>query len=713
MALFSKLNARRGMGHGVAALASQIQSVLAGGHLINREMADVALATESISMDKVNALSLATEELSAVIAGVADELGFAGGLTAAQKDAAVAAGIISGNPQRFLATEHALPQGSENTAIVAMHVDDGESGRLAVEAYDERDNRNITLNSIVYNLQAARQNEFGEAFFPTITLSPDAPGFGITVKLMMVYDELQRNISGNIDNFNKKNILRAYADPSILKNEKTRAIPVYRAADKDKFVDSAVIAPRTISLEGEAITTSALAVGKRVSYIGISQTDTLLAGGVMDQTDSLDQAVNLMYVYVQVGEDVLRFNALNMPYSNFIAQPQNNYRIQALNFANSSFLVNKNTKRADGTDLVTLADVVAADAIVRLSMDVAGNINIETGDTTVFGNGVDVHTVQNAAGELLDKATGAGATIAALFADAKVIGYELQAYFANTNKRQRGQLIDTTEYTQIYTVQHRAPVTALHPVTSDGQTDASDLNSLILTSRIRTSNAAVGTLLNTAAQLREYVDARDSLGTSPDVMGVGRFYVRPTFYEETIDMNTIVDSLKSFERPQDIQAALVNIIRDYAYKMYRDSEYIAAMDALSGGTMTTPTVVIGTDPVLARYLTISGDLRTLGGGFDCQIVSTIDNRMAGKIVLAFGVFNESRNTDAHPLNFGNMAWSPELSMVLPVSRGNTVSKELTVTPRFLHFVNCPIMTVLSVDNVKDVVGKVAIQFNEV
>jgi hypothetical protein len=176
-------------------------------------------------------------------------------------------------------------------------------------------------------------------------------------------------------------------------------------------------------------------------------------------------------------------------------------------------------------------------------------------------------------------------------------------------------------------------------------------------------------------------------------------------------MSAIVDSLTSTSRVEDLQNAIINKIRDHAYRLYRDSEYKAAADALNGGISPVPTVIIGTDPVLARYLTVTGDLRTLGGQFDVRIVSTLDHRVSGKIFITFGVFDENRNVEPNPLNFGNMAWSPELTLVLPISRDGQISREIAVSPRFLHVSHLPIMAVLTVENVPDVLNKVPLSVN--
>lgn len=709
MALFPQKLGNVRSSNQLTQLIEHLKSTMNGQQIASNSVARLAYSTESMREDEVHALQTTCGTLSTSLEAIASTLGIDKLVQSSQIEAATAAGVISGDITSFFKFSPTTMVSTESMHVVANNVSDGfEKRPLALEAYDERDNRNAAVYSIAYNMQASRQDEFGETFFPTIVVTPDQVGLCISVRLMMVFNELFRQISGALDNYAKKNIIRAIADYTILKNEMTRIIPVNRVESVDKFVDPLLVPPRVINLEGTDINTAPLAVGKKFSLLGISQTDALLQTGVMDITDSIEPAIRLQYVYIKVGTDVLRVDVSNLPLSEFTYATQNNYRVMQLNFETTSVLINKDTKRADGSALVDLAPVVTNDLIVRVNLNMSGSVNIELADTQVFGNQTSVYTVQDNAGQLLSLTAAPANAIVTLFDTAEIIGYELIAYRSNLNRRQRGQLIDTTFYTQVYNIPYRSPITAIHPVTMDGQTDASDLQALVTATRIRTSNAAVKSLIDATNTLREYVDARDYVGVGPDTLGVGRFFVRPTYYEENVDMTLIVDSLKSHERAEDMQAALVNKIRDYAYRMYRDSEYKAAADALAGGISPVPTVIVGTDPVLARYLCVTGDLRTLGGEFNVRVVSTLDRRVAGKIFLTFGVFDESRNSAPNPLNFGNMGWSPEMTVVLPISRNGQISKELSVSPRFLHIVNLPVLTLLTVDNVPNVINKVNI-----
>lgn len=702
--LFEKKTRRHVPANGLNLTVQRLRESLSNGGMATTATTRAALSMESISEAEIVGLDSAMENLTQALESIASDLGVAGKLTGAQMDAAKVAGIVAGDVSAFLRhpVTHQMVANESMSVVTNTGIADGFSKRaFGMEAYDEKDNRNAAVYSIAYNMQSARQDEFGETFFPTVVITPDTIGFSVSVRLVQVYDDLHRNVTGALDNFNKRNIIQALIDPSILKNDQTRIVPVARAQAAANFVDPAVIPVSNYMLEGESIATAPLAIGKRFSLLGISQTDTLLANGVMDFTDSIDPAVTLQSLYVSAGTDVLKFSTQNLPLANFAPAPQALHRLMNLNFRTTSLLLTHATTNLDGTPLATLAPVVAGNLIVRLGVSVTGSVNLELADTEVFANGLHVESVQDSAGNMLDLSVAPAKAIVDAIAAATVIGYDLTAYRTNMNRRQRGQLLDTSYYTQMYAVALRGPITVPRPVTTDGSTDSSDLAALITATHIRTSNAAVTTLLQAANVLDEYVDARDTAGVGPDVLGVGRFLVRPTFFREDMDMLTAIDSIASHKRAADIQAVLVSKVRDMAYRLYRDSGYKAAADAMAGGTAKAPTVIIGTDPMISRYLMVDGDLRTLGSDFDVRVVSTLDKRMAGKIAIAFGDFSGESN-GPNPLHFGNMAWKPELTVVMPISRGGQVSKELTVQPSFLHVVNTPILAFVTVSNIPEV-----------
>lgn len=705
------------------------------------EATRLALATESLSNSDRDKLGVyfeqAKDDIQKVLNSIITEnySGDADVYTTAQQQAAYVSALLSGNPSEYTKRSTQVkvaPDYGRDHQVYISNVADGEGTafrQFAAEAYDNTNNRSANVYSIAYNLQAARQDEFGEAFFPTITVAPDEVGLGITVRLLMVFNNFFRNPNGELNDYDKINIIRALTDWKILRNELTRIYPVYTDASSPMFVSSNQVAPYNVEVENVSITTAPLAVDQKYSLLGISQTEQLLQAGMMDVTDSIEPAIELENIYVNFTStvndttysDVIKFVVKDLPYSNFIYSPQQNYRVMLLNFITSSILMNKNLTTVDGSEPTNpfLQAMIQGDYAARLNSEVTGNTNIEIGSTVVYGNTVNLNSLVDANGNPVDLTSGVGQQIMQGINSGQIIGYDLFAWRSNLNRRQRGQLFDITYFTQLYNIPMRAPITAVRPVNSDGGTDSTDLGALVTATRIRTSNYAVTALLQAAEVLSNYVDVRGLSGSYstnnwPEVLGVGRYLVQPYFQNYTIDMAQATDSVMSSDRIDDLVAVIINRIRDFAYRSYQDSEYIAASMVMSGGAVPPPpTVIIGTDPVLSRYLQINGELRTLGNDFACKVVSSLDIRVRGKIFLSFGVFDGDANSAPNPLHFGCMGWKPELTLTIPISRNGQVSKELTVQPSFLHIVNLPILIVLDVINLPDVLNKVSIDMNNV
>ncbi len=673
-----------------------------------------SLGMESMTEGQVGQLNTALETMTSRTANMVAGLGIEG-ISVQQQSSMVAAAIAAADLKSFAARGLSMEAIESAKGVVGNAVmSDAFANRLpAMEAYDESNNRDSVVYTVAYNFLAAKQNDFGETFYPTHVVSNDNVGVTVSLRLIQVYDDIKRNVNGALARFNRKNIVKALIDSTILKNEMTRVVPVVRPASLANFVDPVLVPAAAVVLEGESINTAPLKVGVEMDIIGLSQTDTLLAAGVMDRTDGLDRSINLQNVYIQVGADVLSYNVSNLATSNFLAQPQENYKRHALNFNSHSLVVNKSKKRADNTALVELADVVTEDLILQLKINMTGTVNIEEGGLVVYGNSIKIEKAFDAAGVELALTHAKVAPLVAKFATAVIFGYTLKAYRNNLNKRQRGQLLDTTYQNQTWTLPLRSPVSVIRPPNADSQTDSGDLASLVAATFARTSNEAVTTLLETAALLKEFVDSRVPTSLAPDLFGVARELVEPTYIGETLDVNAVINSVSSHEKAADIQAVLAQKIRDIGSRLYRDSGFQAVIETKVAGVEGEPTILVGTDPMTARYLMVDGDTRLTGPTFNYKVVTTPDERMQGKLVIALGYPDQSEGT-LNPIHFGYMLWSPEATIVIPQARGDQISKELTVMPRFRHITNVPVMGMVEVKNIPDVVSKkISIDFHNV
>lgn len=627
------------------------------------------------------------------------------GATQGQLAAATESMLMASNVRGVLATGATVLSTDNSVPFVGIGgLADAFGTRMAAaEAYNEQDNVNVLANTVTFNILAGRQNKAGELLFPTVTVPSDNIGVSVTIRLYQVHEDIKRKITGERANFNRRNIHRALIDHTILKNDTTKAIPVYRAESAAFF--SADVAAADIVNEGETIKTAPLAFGKKMDFIGLSQTDTLLDSGTMTREDSLDAAVTLTGVYLKVGANVIHFPTEAMALSNFIATGQDNYRVQKLNFETSSLTLGKNTKTIAKAALAgDLASIVTGDYSVRLAMDVNGSVNIESGDLVAHANGLTVVSIYDVASkQAVSLTAGPGLALKTAIEAGSWTGYDVKAYRSNADRRERGQLLDTTYYSQIWAVPLRSPLTALRPVNAPAQSDGADLECLASTTFARTSGAAITTALETAEMLQAQQGLNLDPTAVPETLGVARFLVKPTFIGGIVNIVDNTNSLSSHELENDIKAVLVNRIRDVAYRLYRDSEFQAVVESGAAGTTEEPTVCCITDPMTARYLMVDGEVRTAGPTFALRVETTPDERMAGKIIIVLGYPDQSSNS-VNSLHYGNMLWSPEIVMTLPISRDGKISKELTVQPRFRHIVNTPIMGVLQVNGLPDVVS---------
>lgn len=729
MALF-KTKPNKGEPRILARALTAVRSHL-NNHGVNPDVTKYALSTESLNdmaygeletyqtSMKMSLESIIQDIGNEVEETIAGDAGDPSKYTSAQVEAGVAAAVIGADPVQTMSAPApvAHPGGENVTVFDATGVSDAIESRPGIESYDEKANRDTIAFSVTYNMQAARQDDFGEAFFPTVVVTPDQFGYSVVARLINLMDDVKRDISGKVTAFNRVNILNAAIDPTLMKNNDTAIIPVFRPQSSQYFVPPAVIPTQTFMQNGEPVPTAPLRVGTTFDLLAISQLDSLLASGVQDITDSLDPTISVKNIYVQIGQDILRLPTSNIKTFNFAPNTQGEHRSMVLNAHTSSIILNKNTRNYDGSTFhePALAAIAAQNLIVSLSVQMGGQVLLDVGSTTVFSGTISVASVKDQDGnELSLSAPPAAEIINVLGAGPGMIGYDLNARRTNLNHRQRGQLMDTTYHTNIYSVPLLSPMTVLRPIGASDQTDAGDLATLITATQIRTNAAAVDALLSAEGTLASYTDTRLTGANAPtDLLGVGSYLVNPVYLKDSIDMAVDVDSIKSQDRSKDLTAVLINKIRDMVYRMFTLSNYKTAADAQAGGAAPLPTVIIGTDPIIARYLMLEGDLRTLGLLFDVKVVATMNKRMANKILFTFGYFGGQFDGVPNALHFGNMAWKPELTYVIPKSINGQVSKELTVAPSFRHLVNLPILGSIDVANIPNALKKIAVNTHQV
>lgn len=577
----------------------------------------------------------------------------------------------------------------------------------SLEAYDTSELQNHQAFTVAFNIQASRQSDFSEAFFKTSVHTPDQAGVELTIDNIYVMNEIRHNLNGKTVDFARKNLIRAVSDYTILSAETTRIYPVYLSAgsiiNTGMFVDSTLVAPKTVTVAGVSYQTSPLAINAKVNLLGLSQTPALVSAGVVEQSDALDSRLALDAIYVRVtppagSPKVVRFSTTRLPRSQFVKSVEGNQREVVLNFNSRLLTINPGTLAVDGSATVPgVSGLTAGEYKIKLNVTLAGSADVQIGNASVTGAGVvSVEKLLDVNNQSVDFSAGAGKTIVDAFGTFDIVGYDLEARRTNTNHRTRGILLDTNQWKEQYKVYLGAPITCQKP--TSGETGASELSALIAATRVRNDNNAITTLLNHVAQLRSVQDTFGNADEEPNIEGIGRMVIKPYFYETSLDVASTINSIMTHQRDADIRELFGNVLRRAAYDMLYQTSYQPALEMISGGTAGKPHVVVGTDPVIQKYLYTQGDSRLFGDAFEHTVVSNIDHRLENTIYMTF---TRKDVSGPDPLSFGSFIWIPELATTIDMSRNGQLSREIGVQPRTLHFVTMPVMTVINVSGLKE------------
>lgn len=696
-----------------------------GADLASKDITEQVMSLESLNPAQFSAISRKYDNAVALLKqAYADAQISTEGYTDAMWTAGAVAMLAAGDPKGYQAAAAQVPSGPGLISTEGHGMD--YRFQPSMEAFDDRELTAALPFSVVFNVQAARQGDFAEAFYPTVVVTPDMAALDVSISRTMVFNEVRHDLTGKPTEFNRRNLVDAVIDSSILTNESTRAVPFYVAAgpsaNTDKF--SSLVTPYNRPVNGVNVLTAPLLPGIEIGLLGLSQSPAVQATGQLDNTDSLDHRIALERIFLRVENaaadvSVIPVDTFRLPRTQFQRAPEGLDRELILNFQTIDIPLTYETKDAAGAvasaaggALAYLANPARQGWIVRLAIKITGSANLEIGTVSTNGMPITIDSVWNVDSNNVMTQVTDPATIAALKAELASISLdslELEAYRSNLNRRTKGLQVTNLTQNERYVVPLLSPITCPTPVTNTRT--ATDMAAPITAARIQNDNRAVTKLINYADQLGALKISTDRKTPVPAVEGIGRHMVRPFYERKTVNVLERIASLTSQDRAGDVSAALVQVIREVVYRGYRDSGYQAALDALTGNTGERPTVLIGTDPVIQQHLMVSGDTRTLSIGFNADVVVSMDQRVYGKIFITLV---RKGQTGPDPMSFGFMAWMPELATNLQITRNGATVQETMIQPRAVHINTLPWLVVLDIENLDvAVAGQVPVRTDEV
>lgn len=642
--------------------------------------------------------------------------------------AATLAAIGSSDEQRYRKASRAMTTAvvsNEEGVFVVPGNFEGPAGSIPVlaagkglENYNEKSQRDFRVVSIGYNLAAARQDAFGETLYPTVVVNPTEGGVTQNLTYPAVMADVFHETTGALFDTKEVNMVEAFRDPSILNDTSTHLYPIVdeQGNNAANFISEDLYTPVELAVRGGTVRTAPLAAGQRIDLIGISNRQQLLAGSLLDITDTIDPALRLKALYLSTANTaaqgdpsnakLLRFNVERMPTSVFTPALAGDSRQANLNFNTEDLVISKDTKFTDQSTNAALDQIAAEGLVLRLAVSAAGSVSLSKGDCYVHGSAVTVDRAYDSEGQSLQTTSGAIATLINDLGPLTVVGYELDARFTNTNRRERGQLIQTRTVQFRHAIPMHSPIT-LPMSTMDDVGPGGVIDTLTVATNIRNSANAVTRLLNFAAQLRETVGhAGAALPRFGATDGALSIMMRPTYRHVELDLAEVLDTTNSTDRWSDVCSSILNVIKSVLYPAYRESNIEAVYQTLSGNADERPKFVIAADKEIAHYLMMQGDDRTLGAHLKYDIVSTNNKEFDGKIMV---VPTRDKPVENDILNFGQFYYVPTIVADLPIARNGQISREIAAVPFNLHVNNIPFLIEIDVKGLGEVMG--TSQFN--
>lgn len=579
-----------------------------------------------------------------------------------------------------------------------------ETKAVALENYNEKSQRDFRVVTVGYNLAASRQDEFAERIYPTTVINPIEGGVVQVLPYIAVMKDVHHSVNGARWKNDEVNMVEAYRDPSILDDNATDLIPAIDPAGTNAhyFADPLLIPSETVVNEQNlSIETAPLKPGIRLDLMGNSNANQLIAANMLDVSDTIDPAGRLKALYIKVQGKVVKFKVDRMPRAVFQPDLIGDTRGAKVDFWTDDLTISSVTRTIDGVQTAAMSELEQRGWVLRLSVDFTGNISTSRGDSRFTNGDVAIAKILNADRREIDITAGDGKVLADTINDLEIVGFDLQVRFTNTNRRQRGHLLQTRALQFRHPIPMHAPVT-LPLSTMEDEGPGEVVKALTVNTNIRNSNNAVKTLLNYLAQLRELTGNGFNRPVINVYEGALAAVMRPTYHYETMYLPDMIDTLKSKDRWDDVCSAILNKVKGILFPAYRNSNIEAAFRVISGNQDERPIFLFCTDKEIANYLMTKGDDRTLGAYLEYDIVSTNNELFDGKLVV---VPTRKTPVENDILSFGQFFYVSTIIADLPITRGgNQVTREIAAIPFNLHINNVPFALEFDVSGFEQVMG---------
>lgn len=682
---------------------SQVLSVgLAGlDGTLTPELTALTLTGEGLAGRDLALFGNAIDALDPIIEAVAALLPHATRLSAealaAGQTSAAYGALLALNPN-VSARREIVPSSPRSSLHRIVQMDGHARSELAAESLDSDCGDHMVKNTILYNMSLCGMHGLVGNLYPLMVMDPSESGFRIMAKLIYVHNGISHDPSGALANFKRTNLIRAYADHTVLESDGIAAIPVYTVASAGLFVPPATLALQTREKKGESFQTTYLKDNVEFNMIGLSQTPNEVARGAADITYALQRDISLADVLVSIGTELYNFKLSGINTSRFTQAVQGDAYDMVMSMSTHSLQIDQNSTLVDGATAPTDAAVVAFQALnatAFIKLVASGRTNIHVGTTRVSKIEFSLHRVVDANGVDIPMSDPVVADFKVLVDAGIVEGWKLKAFMCPRNLSVECIQVLNDCYIEEHYIPHTCTITTKRYLEEGDQTD---VDNLVHLSRVKMENAAASHLLDTVDNLEDLFKAA-RLEDRPDILGIGRLYVRPSFLKKTLDMAT-VSTRRAGERRDDIRAMINDAVAEVASRLYTTADLPAARCHLRPGDASKPVLNVITSVHIGAYISETGQYAAMQDMFTTRLIAIPDRRFdaadVGKIILTFSNYETDAVSEFDPISWGVLVQAPEVVYNVNRPIGRAYVNEVMVSPRWKFISGLPVAAVITV-----------------
>jgi len=579
----------------------------------------------------------------------------------------------------------------------------------SLEHFDGRAVDVYQAATFAYNVSASTQDEFSEAFFPSVIGDISTAGISVSLRTTQVINTFLRN-NANADSkkFNRQSLITAISDPKgILASDQLKLLPVVGGAF-DSQLETGLATTKEYAASGDSVSTAPYKLGTRLNVLGASQSTALLAKGVMDNTDTLDTNLPLEALYFATTDKTkfVRVDVSRLIGATFMAGQRGDSKDLVLNTKTQMVVdLSALTDHVTGSTVAGLAALPAGSKAV-FDVELLGSGNAVDGELSVYVGAWTFAGARDVNGNVIDSSSSVYTAIETQAVAMTAVGVDIDTRITNSNIRRKGINLTSKPTTEKLPVRAKTPITTDSPIIGQnvGPNDGAFLTDLISVTGILSNFSAVKTILGFAA----FMKSQEGVSASEiNTNTLGQTFCKPFYKFTAMNLSEYVDSQRGQDRNADIKATVINNIATDVANMLSESGYSNYEKFVKRAGKTD--IVIGTYPALAAYLGTGIDL---GNGCVAKVVSTDNTDIKDKLFVTIGDTGADQSSVAID-RFGSRLYIPSLVSKTNVSEnGETVNKTV-VNPLFEHVVTLPLLVEYSVTGLDSVLGKVTANYHTI